>query len=1058
MDGLKKQQITKKENPKLVREYSTLVLNYYHAKPEQRALKRDALEKYILKRKQTNNPIDVNANMGFEIKVQNGKLTTLIEIVSIFDDWQLFEFLRAQGLQEGYDAKVPLWYLFIYRGHNACLEKLLLNCDFDKCFVNHSWMPLHVAISFKNPVAFDLFLKHPKFDKKYLEYVDNANKVNALMHATLHYDPVAIQKLLDAKAPFMVPDSILTPVDYALHKYFEVYVEGCFSTYMRQKIGLGPVYKGNEVRQSHVAQSIKNIIDTFSLVFSRLPHECNTYQLVPVQLDNNPLKKRDLFKCIEEYHLALKFSPKMLKLLLDILLSMGPGLYFRELPVVLQKLYASVPSNVQVVMPVILPNGQIHYLYSKQEVEKYFQANIKSIQSIGALSQYAKMRLGVSIPGNKITDACLQNIQKLIHETFDYVEEKIVTTMFEEGKEESLNVLLKTQIKNLMTPGSKSGFNETVEHQSNALTEIRRHICHDKYFTTIQDDITRVEYSAKKNAGLVPGMLSALIKLSHFYRGTQQVTLLPLQEKILIESTDLFTPLASNLDFFMLNFLYCELLINKRHNDIIIDEIKDLLIAFHLLNKKNHYTNHQEYKAAYFRAHYILEAALLMLYAKTGKQALALQQFNKIARMLGSVQDNSLFCTTSYSSLIHHSVFTAFMLEQVDFASKHVSPQEWSTILCHVLQYKGKCSLPQGILNNAFQCIEQCIKNELFDETEELLALTEKHSESIGNTCDYIRLKILYSDVVVDYFKKISQLILTSELEGIVKLDLAQRLLQVDLNQVTLSSSYMNKLLPDAFSLERKMIVVDLVHLYTFREIEVLFETIKKIIQIAKKQAERKEANLADRLSALTLSAPKEPEKEERQDSAAFLTMFYFQQKHARKKQVRKVKPQPGGGGSPGLGTPDPKLTISKAKFDRVKLRLLANIGEEYSDLIMITDGEPVRDNLRFLVIKNDPQFETFYKACHHLVNEEGEASVFSANPYGENQHGVKLYDKDDDACSSKTIANKYEKEPYVTKVKGSGSDRAAGIGRVFEFEGKKIIIYFVDEILNHKKALKLIK
>lgn len=1058
MDGQKKQQITKKVNPKLVREYNTLVQNYYYAKPEQIEAKREALKKYILKRKQTDNAFDVNDHMGFEIKVQNGKLTTLIEIVSIFDDWKLFEFLRAEGLEEGHDFKTPLWYVFIYRRSNACLEKLLLNnSDLDKCFVNHSFMPLHVAITLKNSVAFDLFLNNPNFDKKYLEYVDNVNQVNALMHATLNYDPVAIQKLLDIKAPFMLPNSILTPVDFVLHKYFEVYAKGCFSTYMRKKIGLEAVKKGNEQRQQHVAQSVKQIIDTFSLVFSRLPHECNVYQLVPVQLKNNPLKKRDLFKCIEEYHLALNFPPKMLKLLLDILLSLGPGLYFRELPVVLQKLYPEVPSHVQLVMPIILSNGQINYLYSTEEVEKHFKANIKTIQSIGALSQYAKMRLGAPIRGNRTADNCLQNIRKLIHETFDFIEEEIVTTMFDEDKEQSLSVSLKTEIKGLMTSETKKGFDETVEHQSNVLTDIIRYVCHDKYFTTIQDDVSRVESAAKRNAGLVPGMLSVLIKLSNFYRGTQKTPLLPLQEKILIESTDLFTSLVSNLDFFILNFLYCELLINKSHNDVIIDEIKNLLTAFHLLNKKNNYTNHQDYKIAYCRAHYILEAALLMLYAKTNKHKLALQQFNKISRILGARQDNTLFFSTSYCSLIHHSVFTMFMLEHVEFASKHALLQEWITVLSHMLQYQGKLPLPQSILNNTFQCIEKCIESALFDEAEALLSLTEKHPESIGNTCDYIRLKIVYSDAVIDYFKKISQLILSSELTSIVRLDIVQHELQIDLNQITLSSSYMNKFLPEGFLLERKMIILEKAHLYTLSEIEVLFETVKKIIQIAKIQAERKEADLADRLSALTLcSTPKVPEKQEQQDRAVFLTMYYYQQKHTAKKCVKKAKPQSEE--PDHLGKTAPELKISKEKFDRAKLRLLANVSEEYSDLIMITDGDGVRDNLRFLVIKNDPIFEASYKACQHFVNEEGEISVCSVNPYGISKHGVKMYDKDDEKFSSnKMIIGKYEKEKYVVKVKGSGSDRAIGIGKEFDYNGRKIIIYFVDELLKHKKADRLL-
>ncbi len=1060
MDTQKNLKIIK-ANPKLAREFNILVHNYFYASAEHRNSKREALKKHILKRKQTDRSFDVNAHMGFEIKLEkkSGKISTLIQVVSQFDDEELFELLREQGLEERNESDLPLWYLLVCYGCNRSLEKLLLKCDFDKFFINNSWTPLHVCITFNNVAAIDLFCKHPKFDRKYLEYLEVINKVNPLTHAALYYNPSALQKLLDLKAPFLTLNSILAPVDFVLHKYIEVYATRCFSTYMRKKIGLEPV-ASNEIKMpKQVAKSKQHIIDTLYLLFNQLPHENNCYQIAPFQADNTLPKKYELFKNLEEYHSALNISSEALKLLLDILLSMGPGLYFSELPVALQKFYSSAPSNAQVVMPVIQKNGQTIYLYFISDVHSYFQENINSIQPIGALYQYAKSRLG-KVSDSKISDDCLINLQSLIEKNYgsECIEEKIVKTLNGEVNEEKPLDQLKRIIKQLTMLESTNGFDMTIEYQLNVLSEIRRNVRNDEYFSNIQNNVSRLEYGIKKNAYLLPRIFSVLIRVNELYRGAQRNNFLQAQENFLWQSTDLFYDFSSKIDFYVLNALYYEFIVDEDTKKISVDFVFNLISAFKLLNKKNSYTDYQKYKSPYFRVHFLLEAMLLICYLEKNQPESAARQFKKLVHIFEAANDKMLFAQ-SYGSTVHHIFFTYIFARVIQFAAENLTVQELYEPLFHILQCNGKMLLPDNIYEYAFQCVRQCINQKLFYETEELLSLISKHevSQHEGKVDE---LNTSNNNAIQAHLNKTFQLVLDSGLEELVDINSVRRVCQINLSQLELSENCIRKYLPEHFLLNRKIITIDQVHLCTFSEIEMLLDNVKEIIQLAQKNTkritERKaqniESDLALKLSGLSVSTPFV--KQQEMHRVCFLMSYYSQQKSKPKNRVKKLKNQ-------DIESNDsvetvPQLQLSQELCDRAKLKQFAKIDDGYGDLIMIICGNSGSDDLRFLAIKSEG-FEIFTKACHQFENEKGEIAVSSINPYGENEHGVKLYDNGKPFTGEK-ITTKYSQEKYVLKIKGSTSDRAIGVGKEFEYNGKKIIIYLVDDILTHKKADRFLK
>lgn len=1060
MDTLKNQKKIR-VSPKLQQEFKTHVLNYFNAKPEQRDTKREALQKYILKRKNTNSPLDVNAHMGFEIKLEKGAFSTLMPIVSLFDDAKLFEFLREQGLQEQNSTEMPLWYLFTYTHKNNCLAKLLSKCDFDKFFVNHSWTPLHVSITFNNMVAFDLFCNHPRFNEKYLEYLDVVNKVNSLNHATLHFNTKAIQKLLDLKAPVKNPDSILAPVDFALHKYFEVYAQGCFSTFMRKKAGLSAVSISKDVKlPAHVAKSKRDIIDTFYMLYSRVPFEYNIYSILPVQVENIPSKKWHLFKSIEEFDSVLKIRPEMLKLLLDILLSMGPGLYFSELSPVLQKLYSPMPPQAELVMPVVQGNGQISYLYTFKEVDSYFSKNIKSIQQISALYQYAKNRLNASLPGNKTANDCLKNLYELISENlgFESLEEKIVKNIVEEEISQSPVEELSTLIKKLTASDSEQGFEATIEFQLNVMRELKRKIRNEEYFVNCQEDTDRFSLGVKKNVDITPGIFSALIKVNELYRGAKRNILLQNQEKFLLKSTDFFCDFLSKIDFFVMNWLYLDIIAEQKSNESIIETISNLTIALNALGKKNKYIDYEKYSLVLLRSHCFLNIALIMFYYKTDQLVLAAQQFKELMLIFEAAGEKKLFSTTS-DSFIHHVFITSLFSEIIQFASENLMVSELSEALFQLFQYRGKLPLPDKSFKYAIQCINLCIEKEQFEDAEELLTLS-KNQRIYEHNRDVTDVFNEYNYAVQKYLNKMYQLVLDkseSNFDEFVEIDANQRMLTVNFNQVPLSPSYIKKYLPEGFLLNKKMIIINQIHFYTLEEIKILFESVERIIQFAQRKAQNVEAELTTKLAQLSLSTQNE-EQDEYLHREAYIIMYNYQQQNCVNKKRRiKMKPQQQNENIHESTQPILQLKILKEQFNRTELKHFAKIGNEYSDLIMITDGCVLKDNLRFLAIKTEPHFKFFINACHQFENGKNEFAVSSMNPYGNDEHGVKLYDNKD-IKHDKKILTKYNQQKYVLKIKGSGADRAIGIGKEYEYKGKKIIIYLVDEILTHKKADRLFK
>jgi hypothetical protein len=1024
---------------KITQRIQTLLINYLEARtPELELSNFDHFQKFLKKVKQTEPSFNVNQPMGFLVKNQKNTYGYFFDLAMHKDDVKLFELILDLGLQDLTSDGLPLWTSLNYFKSNRCIN-LYLSKDsskeqFARHFIAGNTTPLESAVLFRNIEGLKSILNHPHFDANYLSQEDKTIHLNILIHAADCFNVEAIHLLLDHQAPCFPSRMPTTAFDRALNGFLDYY-SGCDVTrYFRAKIGLETqnVKNKNSSATKEVMTS-ENILNVFYALLNRTPQELNVHVFFAIRLG---AQKIDIFSMLVEIIEAkLKVSPSAMKYLVDILLSVGPGLCFHELPEQLKRLYPNISHSVEIVMPIMAPNKKTSYIYSYSEYEKYLLENHQAYLPLGALTQYLANRLDRTSVENIFYQPVLK-LQTLINTLpNDELLEKI--NVVRSFAAELPSVLLTPPLEALKMLSSQNNELEvnrdTVANiltgKMTSLVALERKMAGEGFFQKNEDDIRYIHRMINDNTYLIPEIYLHLIQLNNVFRQLYKTQVHADDLGTVRQSMRVFNEMANKVDFNTMMLLYHAWKIKKSSPLEIIDLVKTLLSVFDMLNKDNHLSDSKTVVPAYHRLNYFLNGMLVKAYSEIGNYKFAKKAFKQAMLILEGANNAALF-DNAYQNILHQSIVTHVFQEVIYFGIMHMPSDMFHAHLCQVLKFERGMILSKPFRDKLAAHIKVCILNNQFSNVDELLSLLRPIIPRDAHIA-FEDLVLFQCDQISLYLDNIELKIASADLSLQVNLDRVNLAIMIDFKEVDLTLSKIKQFFSIQVKEHNKVFSISEAHLLSEGKLKAILASVMKVNAYDAELKQRQQDLLTEKMARISLEL-ESPSPTLRSFPAQSETTPVLFRREKVKKNRTDAQQQPD---FLPLFTTKPTTSLINIH----ELKQAAGLDDTYSDLIMITSSYK-HQTKRFVAIKRLIELEPFLAACHQFENEAGEWGVKSVNPYGVNQHGVKLYPD-----------NKL-------KIKGSGSDRAVGVGTELEFKNKKMIIYKVDTVLSHKKADKVFK
>lgn len=1025
---------------KVIKQTQTLLINYLEAKTlEKKKANFELFKKQLIKRKQTEASFNINLEMGLMINVTQNRQKYFFDVALERDDVLLFRLLMELGLSDISPEGIKVWMPLIYLNKPLCLALYFSQGNFSQYFIEGKETPLDVAVMFYNQRALEIICTHPQFDHKYLSYINSSSLKTPLCLAADFFNHEAVETLLNLNSPYFSNNAILTAFDYALIKFFDYYSKHKISEYYHQNTSF---IMTNEVLDITELESVaikkrSSIINTLYLLLNKIPEMFNFHQFNILESESN---KVDLFNMLVEVKKTIQFSTEAFKLLLDILLSVGPGLCFDELPMELKNLYNDRPDSAEIVIPIISSDQKINYIYFYHQFEKYLTGEIQNYRPASALLQYVKTNLS-SVAEKSEKRKFLENIQAIILAkgwNINYPDqESIVSTPLISlntlPKETTLERLQKISY-NLKPPVFTVDSLSFILGQKVAnVLSIERHMIDESIFLSHEEDVSFIQQAITKNAYLVPDVYVNLIKLNEFFYQISQTKVRQDDERSILEAVLFFEKSAKKIDFYTLFMLYQEWKINKTPPSQMIEIINQLLFNFKLLDKKNHLNDKDKYFFANFRLQYFLYGMLVDVYVKNNQPELAKSAF-KQAMLVLEASDNPDLFTGVFHNIAHHIIVIHIFKAVVSFGMRQ-SFALFHEHLLQIIKYETGMVLQKEFCKTLTNYIQEIIQHNQLEEANEILVSLARNAPKDGRI-DIDKLERLKLHQIQVYSQVIEQRIKHYNLADYIILDIIKCEMRVDFSEIILTSRWIEKYFSNNFKCDNKILIINSIYYYPENEIDFLLKTVKEVIDWHIKLKAKQDLSLENKLVKLSLG---ESEENVLEKSMSFLTLYPSQ----RRERVVKSKIKKTDACSDLIHNEIRPVSMKdQIEFNLAEIKKMANLNQEYSDLIMIDVGY-VPKHRRFLAIKNIPELNYFVDLCHRAGSQEAGWCVKSINPYGRNQHGVKLY---------------REGKDYLIKIKGGSSDRAIGTGKEIDYQGEKIIVYTVDRILSHKKADKVFK
>ncbi len=1038
----KKQQLDKVTN--------SILMNYLGAKTLEGQKSQLSNLKYHLEKRKKTSTYNINDDIGFTINLNNFGYNYFCDLVLHLDDLDLFLMLKDLGLSDIVPQGKPLWHNMIYFSSHRCFSSYFCNTPIDIYFTAGELNPLHYAISTYNQPAFNTIMSHPEFKLSYLEYVNKAKSKNALALAAAAFNLEAVDALLKLKAPCLTVNNMTSAFDHAVMKFLDYFSNNKVTQFFRTQEGMPcPLVSPEKSSGLKKAMNIETIREVFYLLLNKTPHDLNIHQLYSI-LPNE--KKLDLFERLEELHENhIHFSRGSFKILLDILLSAGPGLCFYDLPISLQKIYVTIPDDAEICMPIMSKNQEIKYIYKYKDFEGYLLANRENFIPLASLYQYINNKLKRPDLNSNTTHSlsALEEIimgSKNIHEiTVCIVRPKVNDFVREEGLTPVEMFKKIDQVK--LISFNKETLSALMKEEINPLNRIEANLVGDEFYQINEDNLKIVRSAMLDTSSTLPTLFIHLLRCNEIFRQlpNREVyfdDLMTVKKTILV-----FERICSKIDFYVLVSLYHHWKIIKRSPGELIEYLNALLVPIKILNKKINLMDSERYLPAFLRAQYFIYGLLIEAHCNNNQPRLAKKALREVMLVSQSAADSDFF-KDIYHNLAHHIVTVQIFSIVLEFGFQYLKPKEIYKHFSQVLNYESGIVLQKSFCQKLTEYILNCIHANLFTHVEKLLILLQKHVLN-ENMLPLVELEKLYIVQVGLYLNKIDAKLLKSDFSVRFKLDVEKSTLEIDCSEISFSLKHIQKRIPIECKALNKNLILEEIHLYAMDDVEDFFQALDNIFSLDLK---KKQKQIDIEKSKTTDPSFAKTDIEMANNMSCLMLYESNVKTYNRTKKIKKDILEPKS----IFENPIKIVKQSDIIINRAELKKVTNIGNEFSDLIMITSPY---GKIRFVVIKKSTEFNCFFEACHHFENKQGEWGVKSVNPYGSNQHGVKLYDnKVDDKNKKESVQSNIKTEKYVIKIKGSGSDRAVGIGREVEYLGKKIIIYQVDTILTHKKADKVLK
>lgn len=1050
MDTPKNQKITKPRSKpfflkqQILNNLIKLLINYTNAQSQESIDKNFQLFKNeFLKQKKAYPLLDVNQPIGISVSFGPVICKDYFGIVLLRDDLPFFKLLLECGLNDvTINGEIILQSLILSKALK-CLKEFLTVGDFARHFQKGKYNPIESAVKFHDPNIQEsieelqnidilkLLVEHPSFKKEYLNYEGKGSNLNPLLLATTNFNYQAVKYLLEQGAPCASTVLPLKGFDLA-YAWFLNYFSGGHAS----ELDLGKKMPNPFIHKAMMTP--QNIMRVFYLLLNNTPHEENLHQLIQ---DENNSDKVDVFRHLNELlEKNIKIKESSLKFLLDILAGVGSGLFFHDWPQLLKDKYKNVPPSAEIVMPIMSVSGQVtRVFYYFADLEAYLENHHTSFQILKGLHRYLQNKILIIKTEHSNYGKAIQLAEKL---TF-YVNLSLPGLEFApeppkriDNKPLSLLNLLSELIDDLKEP---------IVNADNLSPMLKKHKCEIESVIIKMPDEKSILANEQEQKSIdcilecffssLPSMYQSLITLNQIYR---QLFALPVKKKdhgLVKESITLFNNTRNKIDFYSMQWLYFVLHVQNIAPDEIIKLVQVLSTIFELIDKNTRINDQISDRSAYYRLQYLIQTLLVDAYSKTNDMPKAKKAFKQALLVLQAANKPALF-KGAYTTNVHHAVLINGFLNMMRFGMTHM-PDRIHAHLCQIIQYETGMALSDQVIHIFIVYLKNEINRHHFIQVNELLDFLQKNlpqnkQHMLFNSI--LDLKVTYHK----YLQMIQSLITKQNLNSQVKLNIFQQSIEIDFKACCLGVRAIRHILPFECKVNEKIVNLTLSEVLFEADMQSLILAIQEInaLDVQKKQSQEMQA-LQAKMDKVTIT-----------ESSTYIP--YHSHCAGGINTPKKVKPiksiQSDSHDESPPCIPKKNVLITK-KINVIKLKKLAGLGDDYSDLIMIYSSYSI-NNRKFVAIKKSPEFEKFLNASYLFKNDAGEWSVNSINPYGKNQHGIK-YEK-------KLIG---EKEVlHIAKLKASGSDRAIGYGKEIDYEGTKIIVYVIDNLLPHKKAEKIFR
>ncbi len=1045
-----KQDLTKTKN---------LTINYLDAKtPELKDKHLNVLKNFLLARKKKEGCIKFNSVA--DVKIPNSTNTKYynryIDVALEEDDVKLFGLLMEVGLDDQLVKDLSLICYIVHHNAIKCFKLFINRGDFKRHFSEGKYSPLIFAVT-TAPIYLEMILSHPDFDPKYFSYEVACS--NPLIEGVAHFNFEASKTLLNLGAPCTLENKTKTAFDATLNVYLDFYSQDKATEYLEAKEGLYNIYGTTGQPTLKDSMVYHNIIKIFYLLLNQTPHILNKYQLNFTHDERASTKY--IFEVIDDVLNNVKINKGSIKLLLDILLSVGPGLYFNILPESLKNLYKDVPSTAEMVMPIMLSDNKTEYFYTYKELELFLLNKPENFIPISAMIQFFDNEL----KNRSCEDfhySQLENLKNIIKDIpgFNTMEQTIVWP-----KHEKINLSLSQPPLEILSQGLQS-IKQVLKDEENICVEFSQEI-----FTLY--DLQQALICEENYPVSGPLLYPSLIRLNEMLM--QLVLKKKLNVVIIQDLTNaklLFEKVCQRIDVHTITWLSMFLTEHKTSDKELIDIVNLLISICKVLGRELKLTEREVYLPALLRLEVFLKGIVIDLYVKNNQLKLAYNVYKQyIVTFEIAFKSNSF--KNRFKSSANEKWFVDIIQSVSCFAINNLSAKEIQPYLCQVL------NSPIEILNESFveqllRYMEGCFSANLFFEVKDLMIILKE--KSIKNKIiDSEYIETVKKENLQNYIEKQIALVKELAIDDLVKVKGEDFAIKIDLNPLSLKLNEIKRLLPADFAMSDKLIQIKSVDDYSKFDLKILLQTIARIKKHHLEKTNKIKESLSEKLEPSKPSTSSTCTNEIKEDLVLNMSYLSLYDRHKTIKP-NKVRSKNASIQNNDVLNKNEKIIIPEEKFNRSELKDMANIGTEYSELIMIFSPY-FGNNKKFLAIKKSKEFESFFDACHHFKNVKGEWAVKSINPYGKNQHGVKLYENkqnhenlnnNNSATSTSTTTtttsiscnnnSNLKSEKYLIKIKGCSSERAIGTGKEVGYMGKKIIVYTVDTVLTHKKADKKLK